>query len=265
MIVRLNYRPVASLSGNETTNAVLRGPAGVRIDVTKFTFVPDEAYEAATSDTYPQRAHLIVTTDADDRDSLCVVVEPMVVSMSGDPNSATEPAANVTTTVFQDGSKWSDGRIPHGNAHYVLRHCGNFPVGIASYVFPGRTLFHVNNYTVQRTSCDVTISNLVRTTVGTHSMGMGGCSLDLRGSISVNTNLSIATYASDRLNIHSDLSGNGDISITPFWSTAWTGYVGLYGDNSAWTGKLVSVLYDGIGKGAVQGGSRNDALHDRSR
>lgn len=246
--VRLNYRPVASLSGSETTNAVLRGPIGVRIDPGKFTFVPDEAYENPSYDIYPQRAHLIVTTDADDRDSLCVVVEPMVVSVSGDPHSQTEPPTNVTTTVFQDGSKWSDKRIPHGNAHYVLRHCGNFPVGIASYVFPGRTLFHVNNYTVQRTSCDVTISNLVRNTVGTHEMGIGGCTLDLRGSISINTNLSISTYASDRLNIHSDLSGSGDIRITPFWSTAWTGYVGLYGDNSEWTGKLLSILYDNVGK-----------------
>ena len=163
VIVRLKYKPVASSGGNETTNVVLRGPVGTRIDPAKFTFVPDEAYEAASYDIFPQRAHLIVTTDADGRDSLCVVVEPMVVSVAGDSSSETEPPQNVTATVFEDGSKWSDGRVPHGGAHYVLRHCGNFPVQSPSYVFPGKTLFHVTHYTVQRKTCDVTISNLVRT------------------------------------------------------------------------------------------------------
>ena len=248
VIVKLDYKPVASVSGNETTNVVLRGPVGVRIDSSKFTFVPNEAYEFATPDTYPQRVRLIVVTDADGRDSLCAVVEPMVVSVAGDPNSETLPAGNVKTTVFEDGSKWSDGRVPHADAHYVLKHCGNFPVGTSKYVFPGKTLFHVRNYTVQRTTCDVTISNLVRATLNTHEMGIGGSTLDLRGGLTLNTNLNISTYASDRLNIHSDIKGGGNISMTPFWSTAWEGYLGLYGNNVAWTGKLSVVLYNGEGK-----------------
>ena len=248
VIVRLKYKPVASSSGNETTNVVLRGPVGTRIDPAKFTFVPDEAYEAASYDTYPQRAHLIVTTDADGRDSLCAVVEPMVVSVAGDPSSETEPPQNVTATVFEEGSKWSDGRVPHGGAHYVLRHCGNFPVQSPSYVFPGKTLFHVTHYTVQRKTCDVTISNLVRTAGNSHSMGIGGSTLDLRGRLTLKNNLTVTTYASDRLNIHSDISGGYDIRMVPFWSTSWAGYLGLYGDNSEWTGKIAINLYAGVGK-----------------
>lgn len=248
VIVRLKYRPVASSGGNETTNVVLRGPVGTRIDPAKFTFVPDGQYEAASPDTYPQRAHLVVTTDAEGRDSLCAVVEPMVVSVAGDPSSETEPPQNVAATVFEDGSKWSDGRVPHGDAHYVLRHCGNFPVHSPSYVFPGKTLFHVNDYTVQRISCDLTISNLVRTAGNSHSMGIGGSTIDLRGGLTLKNNLNVTTYASDRLNIHSDIDGGYDIRMTPFWSTAWAGYVGLYGDNSRWTGKLAINLYAGVGK-----------------
>ena len=65
VIVRLKYKPVASSGGNETTNVVLRGPVGTRIDPAKFTFVPDEAYEAASYDIFPQRAHLVATEDSD--------------------------------------------------------------------------------------------------------------------------------------------------------------------------------------------------------
>ncbi len=243
VVVRLNYKPVASTTGCETTNVVLRGPVGTRIDPAKFTFAPDEAYEPAAGksvDVYPQRAHLVVTTDAEGRDSLCVVVEPIVVSVAGDSSSETEPPANIASTVFEDGTKWSDGRAPHGGAHYVLKHCGNFPVQSAEYVFPGKTLFHVGHYFLQRRSCDVTISNFVRSAGNSYSMGIGGSRIDLRGKLALKNNFSINTYASDCLNIHSDISGSGDIKLAPFWSTAWAGFLGLYGDNSAWTGRVVA-------------------------
>ena len=88
---------------------LIAGPKGCRIDPSKFEFIPKVA--GLANDDCPQLVHLAVET-AEDVDTLCIVVEPLVSlkkAGSGSPD---------ITTVCNDGAYWSDGLPVHSDANY---------------------------------------------------------------------------------------------------------------------------------------------------
>lgn len=117
---------------------LLTGPVGVRIDSSQFVFLPDPAYEE-NDGCYPQRMHFEVDTDGEtDVDTLYLVVDPVVLMDTADPNSKW---LKVEGSCLTNVASWSDGKLPHANAIYrvISRFRSTFDDEV--YTFPGEPLY----------------------------------------------------------------------------------------------------------------------------
>ena len=138
------WNPPVSTTGEEVRSPFLVGPPNVRIDPEIFEFVPDPAYEPQTSNDYrPQRVHFETETDPDTgRDTVYAVIEPIVTTVKGqDDRAYTMDKAIAAGSALTNATFWSDGRVPHPNAHYVINHIILTPAedGL-EYEFPGKSL-----------------------------------------------------------------------------------------------------------------------------
>ena len=144
LVVQAEYTPVFSTTGEDVRCAILRGPAGVRLDSAQFVFEPDVKFEPGSGKA-PQRLHFEVETDATtDRDTLYAVIEPIIKILSWDGDERGEASAMANGTSLTNALKWGDGRVPHANAHYYVNTYLNSTFGEEDYAFPGRSLIYNN-------------------------------------------------------------------------------------------------------------------------
>ena len=138
------WNPPVSTTGEEVRSPFLVGPPDIRIDPNVFEFVPDPTYEPQDSNDYrPQRVHFEMETDPDTRrDTVYAVIEPIVTTVKSQPSDAySEAAAIAEGSAFTNAMFWSDGRVPHPNAHYVVNHIILTPAqSNLEYEFPGKSL-----------------------------------------------------------------------------------------------------------------------------
>ena len=214
LVVQAEYTPVFSTTGEDVRCAILRGPAGVRLDPAQFAFDPNAAFEPGSGKA-PQRIHFEVETDtATNRDTLYAVVEPVVKLLSGDGNERDAGKAMANGTSLTNAVKWGDGRLPHANAHYYVAGYLNSTFDNEDYVFPGRSLiynggtFHL--FGNHRLSFPIIEGGNLRFR-GCSSAGniaICGGKLYAKGSY-----VSFAAYASHVLRVESEIVGNARVEL----------------------------------------------------
>ena len=214
LVVQAEYTPVFSTTGEDVRCAILRGPAGVRLDPAQFAFDPNAAFEPGSGKA-PQRIHFEVETDtATNRDTLYAVVEPVVKLLSGDGNERDAVQAMANGTSLTNAVKWGDGRLPHANAHYYVAGYLNSTFGGEDYVFPGRSLIYNNGtfhlFGSHRLSFPIIDGGNLRFR-GCSSAGeiaICGGKLYAKGSY-----VSFAAYANHVLRVESEIVGNAEVLL----------------------------------------------------
>ena len=146
---------------------------------------------------------------------------------------------------YTNGDWWSDHEVPHENAHYQMTVRSLFSGYPVEYEFPGLSLGISGSKYVTKTTTNI-CDRLYLVDAVTFNMCRQGV-LDLFGNYDTRSRLtSVLGYKDTVLNIHSAICGDGDFLVNAFAantsSTSWANTLGLYGDNSAWTGKVDTPL-----------------------
>ena len=223
------------------TNAfdVLTAPAGVVLDPNNFVFE-----EAADSVQY---AKLGVRTE-NGRQTLRVTFEPVVEMTESDGSSLGRAGTTTGSTAWSSETAWSDDKAPHTNAHYVVRmRDGNAmyfrtPSHNANYTFPGDSLTIGTNSFLrifQSGGYNLTIGRL--RLLGGSEVDVGQSTYShLYGNVYVDSGVVRFGICGNSLNLHSPISGTGDIwfsgpddgTSTPYGTFA------LSADNSGFRGRI---------------------------
>ena len=234
------WLPPVSTTGEEVRSPFLMGPPGVRIDPKIFEFVPDPEYEPQeVTGKRPQRVHFETETDSvSGRDTVYAVIEPIVEMVKGQSDVREESAALALGTALTNATFWSDGRIPHAKAHYVINYrlltsCEDN----VEYVFPGRSLlFYKGGFGVfggnhRLNILDFQIANIVE-------QGQGG-SVTICGGYArlCDDSVSLRAYANNTLAIESEMVGSADLNLVGETGTSSPhGYFAFKGFNTNWFG-----------------------------
>jgi hypothetical protein len=228
--------PPISTTGEEVRHPFLVGPVGVRIDSDIFEFVPDPACEPQQNNNLrPQRVHFETVTDsATGRDTVYAVLEPIVEMIKGQSDVREESAALALGTALTNATFWSDGRIPHAKAHYVINYrlltsCEDN----VEYVFPGRSLlFYKGGFGVfggnhRLNIPDFQIASIVE-------QGQGGSVTICGGRARLcDDSVSLRAYANNTLTIESEMVGSANLNLVGETGTSSPhGYFAFKGFNT---------------------------------
>lgn len=234
------WLPPVSTTGEEVRSPFLMGPPGVRIDPKIFEFVPDPAYEPQeVTGKRPQRVHFETETDSvSGRDTVYAVIEPIVEMVKGQSDVRGEADALALGTALTNATFWSDGRIPHAKAHYVINYrlltsCEDN----VEYVFPGRSLlFYKGGFGVfggnhRLNIPDFQIASIVE-------QGQGGSVTICGGRARLcDDSVTLRAYANNTFTIESEMVGPANLNLTGETGTSSPhGYFAFKGLNTNWFG-----------------------------
>ena len=195
----------------------------------------------------------------EDRDSLVFTFEPVVSLVISDNNEQT--ACSRATTSFADGneSHWSDNRLPHEGAHYVvlkngdaIRYLNTMGVGRSNSSsgyemrhFPGESLtigpgcvltLYQSLFGVK----ELRILDGAYVRLGQFSAGEDG-TVEIEGEklVAPSGTVRILVYAKYTAEFSGDLSGEATITIPGVGATSSPqGFTRFTGDNSAFEGRF---------------------------
>ena len=237
--------PPISTTGEEVRHPFLVGPVGVRIDSDIFEFVPDPACEPQQNNNLrPQRVHFETVTDsATGRDTVYAVLEPIVTMVKAQSDVRNKNDAIALGSALTNATFWSDGRVPHPNAHYVINYRLLSPVEDNSeYRFDGKSLlFYVGGFGVfgnglRLSIPDFQIASGIRQ--GQHSeVTICGGKARLCGDY-----VTMRSYDFRTLAIESEIYGNADARLLGETGTSSPhGYFAFKGLNVNWLGTISMV------------------------
>ena len=203
----------------------------------------DFEYVKAEEDDEAVFADFVVAGNAGGGVDVMVKFDPMVTL-----DHRVAGVSRTSSTVLEDygiaytnGDWWSDHKVPHENAHYQMTVNSLFSGYPVEYEFPGLSLGISGNKYVTKTATNV-CNRLYLADDVTFSVCNKG-DLALFGNYDTRSfETAVIVYNGSVLDIHSAICGDGDIRISGHAASqtakSWTGTLGLYGDNSAWTGKI---------------------------
>lgn len=232
--------PPVSTTGEEVRHPFLVGPVGVRIEHEIFEFVPDPACEPQKNNTLrPQRVHFETETDpVSGRDTVYAVIEPVVTMIKGQTDVREQVSALQQGTALTNATFWSDGRVPHSSAHYVINYRLLSPIEDHSeYEFKGKSLliykggFGVFGRKHRLSIPDFQIANVIEQ--GQHaSVTICGGRAHLCGDLVI-----MRAYAGNTLTIESEMYGNANLYLDGETGTGSPhGYFAFTGSNTNWYG-----------------------------
>lgn len=234
------WLPPVSTTGEEVRSPFLMGPPGVRIDPKIFEFVPDPEYEPQeVTGKRPQRVHFETETDSvSGRDTVYAVIEPIVEMIKGQSDVREESAALALGTALTNATFWSDGRIPHAKAHYVINYrlLTSCEYNV-EYVFPGKSLlFYKGGFGVfgknhRLNIPDFQIASIVEQ--GQHA------SVTICGGRArlCDDSVTLRAYANNTFTIESEMVGSADLNLAGETGTSSPhGYFAFKGFNTNWFG-----------------------------
>ena len=234
------WLPPVSTTGEEVRSPFLMGPPGVRIDPKIFEFVPDPEYEPQeVTGKRPQRVHFETETDSvSGRDTVYVVIEPIVEMVKGQSDVRGEADALAMGTALTNATFWSDGRIPHAKAHYVINYrlLTSCEYNV-EYVFPGKSLlFYKGGFGVfgknhRLNIPDFQIASIVEQ--GQHA------SVTICGGRArlCDDSVTLRAYANNTFTIESEMVGSADLNLAGETGTSSPhGYFAFKGFNTNWFG-----------------------------
>ena len=247
---------IADICFDGATNRfpLLAAPKSAHLSVARFALDFDTGV-------YPEdmrRLASLVVEEGDSEDVLAVVFQPTVRLLTGDNNKQTSRAE--ATTSMEDGKEahWSDGRLPHAGAHYLVvtnglsdammylntmgAGSGTDPGDYEARHFPGESLTIGGG-------CLLTIFQKpelrvkeLRLLDGAHvRVGQGGGDTRIEGERVVvpDGNVRVTVYGSNNLEFTGDLHGPALVSIKGLGATSSpVGTMVFSGDNSEFTGRF---------------------------
>lgn len=208
------------LDGPSGSIPVLSAPSG-SIDVDRFAIVGVDATSAFLCD-------LEVVT-GDGTDTLNVVFEAndsVVLKLATDSGAS---SATIYDSGLTNGVRWSDGAVPHGGVHYVVRRVGGSSIDLrtiystgGSYVFPGLSLTIGNGCNLYTFVKNLTVTNLTLLDGANVIQGQWSASLNLSGEkISVPSGkANLRAHDTHTMSLFAPLSGKGQIVICGFKDTS---------------------------------------------
>ena len=238
-----HWYPPVSTTGEEVRSPFLVGPPNVRIDPKIFDFVPDSWGEpnATYITRCPQRVHFETETDPDTgRDTVYAVIEPIVVMTKQQSDVREKNKAIAAGSALTNKTFWSDGRIPHANAHYIVT---NYLVSTinsnAEYVFPGKSLlFYNGSFNVFGGNHRLNIQDFQM--AGVIRQGQGSSVTICGGRVRLCDNgATMRAYADNTLTIESEIVGTANLSLEGETSTGSPhGGFAFKGFNTNWYGRI---------------------------
>ena len=276
------WLPPISTTGEEVRNPFFVGPPGVRINPDVFEFVPDPAYEPSNaSDIRPQRVHFEVETDTvSNRDTVYAVIEPIVVMIKKQNDVREKDKALAQGTALTNATFWSDGRVPHSKAHYVINYRLLSPIeDDTEYVFPGKSmLFYAGGFGVFGRRHRLKIPDF--RTANIIEQGQSASVTICGGKFhACGDRVSLRAYAGNTLAIESEMVGSANLSLlgedgtsSPHgyfafksFNTNWYGTIDVTapenGSVDDWSKDILTVrLYDGRNLGGTLGALDYKAL-----
>lgn len=206
----------------------------------------DFEYVKASGDAATAFAEFSIVENSGGGEDVIVRFDPMV-TLEHRISGVKQQSGTVLETygiAYTNGDWWSDREVPHKNAHYQMTVASVFSGYPAEYEFPGLSLGISGSKYVTETATNICERLYLVDTV-TFAMCSQG-SLSLFGNYDTRSLLTqVVGYTGTELNIHSAICGGGNFLISGFaanqTATKWAGRLGLYGDNSAWTGKLDAI------------------------
>ena len=239
------WNPPISKTGEEVRSPFLVGPPNVRIDPKIFELVPDPTYEPRNSNDYrPQRVPFETETDPDTgRDTVYAVIEPIVTTVKGQDVSAySETKAIAEGSALTNAMFWSDGRVPHSNAHYVINHVILTPViNNLEYEFPGKSLLvYAGRLYVYGSGARYSIPDF-RLSQQLCQWRSGGVTI-CGGKMHVcGTETGMCATGNRTLTVESEILGVGDLTLAGLGNgntSDGRGYFNLKGFNTNWYGGI---------------------------
>ena len=252
--VKLSMSDIA-FDGLTNRFVVLTAPKSAELD--RDDFVLDLDMGAYPADM--RRLAKLEVERGEDRDSLVFTFEPVVSLVISDNSEQT--ACSRATTSFADGneSNWSDKRLPHEGAHYVvlkdgdaIRYLNTMGVGRSNSSsgyemrhFPGESLtigpgcvltLYQSNFKVK----ELRILDGAYVRLGQFSAGEDG-TVEIEGEklVAPSGTVRIQVYAKYTAEFSGDLSGEATITIPGVGATSSPqGTTRFTGDNSAFEGRF---------------------------
>lgn len=206
----------------------------------------DFEYAKVDGDAAAAFAEFSIVENAGGGDDVIVRFDPMV-TLEHRISGVKQSSSTVLETygiAYTNGNWWSDHEATHENAHYQMTVASVFSGYPVEYEFPGLSLGLAGSKYVTKTTTNICERLYLVDTV-TFAMCSQG-NLSLFGNYDTRSFLTqVVGYSGTVLNIYSAICGDGNFQISGYAAnqaaTKWAGRLGLYGDNSAWTGKLDTI------------------------
>ena len=256
VVVKTSYDPVTNLAANATLKPIVFRK-GVGFNASDFVWMPaDEAQKAALTASFAE--------EEDGSTSLVVDSGALVrqEKMESGEQYAPLPGGSLyRNSSLTNSANWSDGRIPHGGAHYLvgsrlsLRTPGDAMTNPGttlppiSYTFPGTSLSIGGGSTFVVCCSNVTVG-LLRLFEGSSLMQSQYTSATLCGRVSVEGATLWKLYrgrSGDILTVASEISGDGEIRMVSANTGASSpaGQMLLDNANTNFTGRICVSFGDG--------------------
>lgn len=204
--------------------------------------------------------------------TLVAVFQPLVKMIYSDAGSKSSGATRLAVT---NAAAWSDGKLPHSGAHYLIAN-GDEVTGKTSgntfmftaitngtYFFPGESLTIASNATMYVFSDGFSVP-VLRLMDGAALRGGQGHVVAFSNMVLVAESgvVEFSVFGTgSRFNIYGDLRGSAEVRLGTQTSTSVPqGQTWFYGDNSEFVGTLVVSQYVGGAYSQFSGG-RVQRLH----
>lgn len=243
--VSTRWTPAVSTTGEEVRSPFLVGPPGVRIDSDTFEFVPEPDFEPQKADKiYPQRVRFETETDpVSGRDTVYAVIEPIVEMTKAQDDVRTNADALNQGTALTNATFWSDGRVPHTNAHYVINKRLLSPYeSDVEYEFPGKSLlFYKGAFTVFGTNHRLNIPDFQM--ASGIRQGQFATVTICGGLVRLcGEQVSMRSWGNKTLTIESEIVGAANLRLEGEGVTSSShGHFAFTGLNTNWFGKIAVV------------------------
>ena len=246
VVVKTSYAPVTNLEANATLKPLVFG-RGVAFDPGDFVWTPaSEAQRAALSASF---------VEEEDGSTSLVVDSGALVTQTAADNQYASVSAN---GVYRDSSltnaaHWSDGRLPHAGAHYLVS-AGNAnvftlrtevdanawsatPFAPIDYVFPGESL-SLGNKAQFVTCCSNVTFKLLRMFDGSKFTQAQLVRSTLNGKVSVEGASTWALCNGEMFTVKAEIVGDGEMRLVTAATSSPNGQMLLDNLNTNFTGRI---------------------------
>jgi hypothetical protein len=246
VVLKTSYEPVTNENANATLKPLVFGK-GVSFNQSDFVWTPkDEAQKAAISASY--------VSEEDGSTSLALNSGALVKQTVSDSIYVqVSTGSGYRDVSITNASHWSDGRLPHAGAHYLVS-AGNSesfalrtqadamtlkdtPFEPIDYTFPGESL-SIGNKAYFVVGCSNVNVKLLRMFGGSNFIQAQFTRATLNGMLSIEGDTMWHLYFSQPLTVKSEIVGDGEMRLVTANAASPIGQMLLDNTNTNFTGRI---------------------------